>query len=218
MSDPLLFGLQPHSRFPLRLYPYPISTWISIYFLKFPPLSPTAAIISLLHFSSHKESIVTLNEFIVGGLQQSLGMVKMHLADMSDADLLTRPVPGANHANWQLGHVIASEWGMLGACGAKMPALPAGFAERYGKENAKEDNPGKFACKAELVELLEKTRSGTVAFVKAATAAQLEATSPVMPEMFPTVGALLGMSLSHDAMHMGQIQVVRRKLGKPHLF
>jgi len=29
-----------------------------------------------------------------------------YLADLSDADLLVRPVPAANHAAWQLGHLI----------------------------------------------------------------------------------------------------------------
>jgi hypothetical protein len=161
---------------------------------------------------------MTMNEFIAAGLQQSVGMCKMHVADFSDADLLTRPVPGANHANWQLGHLIVSECHMLSACGAKMPELPAGFADRYSKEAAKSDDPKKFAHKSELLELLDKTRAATVAFAKAATPAQLEAPSPVMPEMVPNVAALLGMGMSHDAMHMGQMQVLRRKLGKPLLF
>src|SRR5258706_2276812 len=35
-------------------------------------------------------------------------ILKMTLADFSQADLLTRPAPGANHAAWQLGHLIGS--------------------------------------------------------------------------------------------------------------
>ena len=61
--------------------------------------------------------------------------------DLSDADLLTRPVPGANHANWQIGHLIVAETKMMGACGAAMPELPAGFAERYNKNTATIDDP-----------------------------------------------------------------------------
>ena len=31
------------------------------------------------------------------------------LSDLSDADLLVRPSPAANHLAWQLGHLISSE-------------------------------------------------------------------------------------------------------------
>ncbi len=161
---------------------------------------------------------MTVNDLLAGALQSSLGMLKMHLADFSDAELLTRPVPGANHANWQIGHLITSETQMLSACGAAMPELPVGFAQRYTKETSTFDDPGLFAPKAVLLAQLEKTRAASVAFAKSATPEKLAAPSPVMPEMFPSIAAVLGMSTSHDAMHMGQVQVLRRKLGKPILF
>ena len=41
-------------------------------------------------------------------LVSTQGMVPMYLGDLSDADLLVRPVPGANHIAWQIGHVISS--------------------------------------------------------------------------------------------------------------
>ncbi len=160
---------------------------------------------------------MTINELLATGLQQSLGMVKMHVADLSDAELLARPVPGANHANWQLGHLITSEVHLMAGCGAAMPPLPAGFAERYSKNNVKSDDAGKFATKAELLAALETTRAASVAFARSATAAQLAAPSPLI-QVWPTVGDLLAGSPVHDAMHMGQIQVLRRRLGKPVLF
>ena len=36
-------------------------------------------------------------------------------ADLSDADLLVRPAPSANHIAWQLGHLIASERNLVEA-------------------------------------------------------------------------------------------------------
>ena len=57
-----------------------------------------------------------------------------YLKDFSDADLLVRPVPAANHSAWQLGHLITSEHEMISALGHKMPELPAGFVERYTRE------------------------------------------------------------------------------------
>ena len=36
-----------------------------------------------------------------------------YLADLTDAELLHRPHPDANHINWQLGHLIKSEHGLI---------------------------------------------------------------------------------------------------------
>ena len=47
--------------------------------------------------------------------------------DLTDAELLVRSVPGANHIAWQLGHMIGSVRRMLSALGCPAPALPDGF-------------------------------------------------------------------------------------------
>jgi hypothetical protein len=40
----------------------------------------------------------------------------------------------------------------------------------------------------------------------------------MMKKMCPTVGHVVHLFPTHAAMHIGQIQVLRRKLGKPILF
>ncbi|HEY4330611.1 MAG TPA: DinB family protein [Phycisphaerae bacterium] len=160
---------------------------------------------------------MTVNDYLAASLMGSLGMLKMTIADMSDADLLMRPVPGANHPNWQIGHLIAAETGMMSQLGAKMPELPAGFAELYSKETAKIDDASKFATKDALMAQFEKTRSASAAFAQTMTAAQLAAPSP-FAQFFPTNADFVGLGAQHIAMHLGQIQVLRRKLGKPILF
>ncbi len=41
-------------------------------------------------------------------------IVAGYLGDLTDAELLVRPVPGANHIAWQLGHLIAAENMLIG--------------------------------------------------------------------------------------------------------
>src|SRR5437764_10572581 len=66
-------------------------------------------------------------------IQAALGSTQWLLANylegLSDADLFVRPVPGANHLAWQLGHLISSEVKMVKSQlpEARYPALPAGF-------------------------------------------------------------------------------------------
>ena len=77
-----------------------------------------------------------------------------YLADLSDADLLVRPVPGANHIAWQLGHLICSEYRIANVITAnKMPPLPAGFMEKYTKDTAKLDEAAAFHVKDEYLRL-----------------------------------------------------------------
>ncbi len=42
-------------------------------------------------------------------LKSTKVLLTRYIEDLSDADLLVRPVPGANHIAWQLGHLIFSE-------------------------------------------------------------------------------------------------------------
>src|ERR1700682_1532119 len=104
--------------------------------------------------------------------QQMLGMF---ISDLSDADLLVRPVPAANHIAWQLGHLIVSESGMSKEHlpGAVYPALPAGFAEQHNKDTAHQDPPKGFATKAVYLDLFNKVRQTTIRAVDKASDADL---------------------------------------------
>lgn len=160
------------------------------------------------------------NQLQVDMLRQNLGSLQMTVADMTDADLAQRPVPKANNGLWQLGHLIASEARMInGLAGNTVIELPAGFAEKYTRDTAAVDEQSRLGSKADLLALLEKVRGKTCEWVATLTPADLAKPAPErMRERFPTVGHLLFLMPGHTAMHVGQIQVLRRKLGKPILF
>ena len=149
-------------------------------------------------------------------LEANEKMIAMYLSDLSDADLLVRSVPGANHIAWQLGHLIASEAGYFlpKIPGAKPPALPAGFAQQHGKETINSDSG--FLKKDEYLSLFKKVRAATLATVDQLSEADLDKDSGW--QMAPTIGKLLITIGNHDMMHAGQFTVLRRKLGKPVLF
>src|SRR5262245_22245559 len=77
-----------------------------------------------------------------------------YVQDLKDEELLVRPVPGANHLAWQLGHLIDSERTMMeGLTPGTSPALPAGFTTMHSRENAGVDDPKKFLKKDEYLKL-----------------------------------------------------------------
>ncbi len=139
-----------------------------------------------------------------------------YIGDMSDADLMVRPVPGANHIAWQLGHLVASEREMMLGAGCNMPALPDGFAESHTKETSTSDDASKFHKKDDYLKWMGEQRAGTIAALDAIADADLDKATPeAMQEYAPTVGSAFNIVGLHTMMHAAQFVPVRRKLGKP---
>ena len=146
-------------------------------------------------------------------------VVRAYVEDLSDEDLLVRPVPAANHTAWQLGHVISGTAQMLEALGHKAPRLPDGFAAAYTKDTAGSNDPAAFAKKAEYLSLVETVKTATLAAIEATPDSALDAPGPEpMRHYAPTIASVLTLAGEHWLMHAGQVAVVRRKLGKPVLF
>ena len=147
-------------------------------------------------------------------------ILQMYLSDLSDADLLVRPVPQANHIAWQLGHLIVSENKMVNtAAPGTCPDLPAGFADLHTKTTAAKEPPTGFRTKEEYLGLFQKMRAATQAALAKLSDADLDRPmSGDMAKFAPTLGALFLLQANHTMMHAGQFTVVRRKLGKPVIF
>ena len=143
-----------------------------------------------------------------------------YLGDLSDADLLVRPVPGANHIAWQLGHLIGAENGMISqTCPGSMPALPPGFKEKHSGDTAGSDDRGVFLKKDEYLRLYRQQREATLKALDGLTEADFDRPAPESLRHFvETVGGVFSMQASHWLMHAGQWAVVRRKLGRKPLF
>ena len=99
-----------------------------------------------------------------GVIQQALGgsqwLLNTFLADFSDDDLFVRPVPSANHAAWQLGHLINSEQSLLKMIPKATPIdLGAGWAEKYTAESSRVDPPTGYLTKAEYLDAYKRSRA-----------------------------------------------------------
>ena len=130
--------------------------------------------------------------------------------------LLVRPVPGANHTAWQLGHLLVSEHEMVdGASPGSMPPLPPGFAEKYTPETSTARLARCVSSKVGLLSVYEQQRAGTLKALDKLTDADLDKPGPEKFQSFAkTVGDVFGMQGTHWLMHAGQWAVTRRKLGR----
>jgi hypothetical protein len=142
-----------------------------------------------------------------------------YLNDLTDADLLVRPVPKANHIAWQLGHLITAEHEFIDAlCPGLAPALPAGFKAKHEKAKAESDNPKDFYTKAEYLKLYDQVRAASLKAVDTVSESDYDKPGPERFRAYcPTVSSVLMMAPGHWMMHAGQWAIVRRKLGKPPL-
>jgi uncharacterized damage-inducible protein DinB len=163
---------------------------------------------------------MSAKDYIRQGFGRSQMVTNMLLGDLEDADLLVRPVPGANHIAWQMGHVISAcrHFGELTKPGS-MPTLPDGFDEKYGKETAGNDNAEDFLPKADYLRLLDEQRQALLSLLDELTEEELENDAhESLKSICHTVADVFGLASDHEMMHSGQYSTVRRKLGKPVAF
>jgi len=147
--------------------------------------------------------------------------LEWYLSDLSDADLLVRPAPGANHIAWQVGHLISAEPFLMRTelPDAVYPALPAGFTEQHSNDTAAMDPPKGFLKRDEYLALSKQMRNATYQVLEKLTDADLERPcTGRMAKFCPQLANLIILISNHTLMHAGQFTVVRRKLGKPVLF
>ena len=141
-------------------------------------------------------------------------MVTMaYLGDLSDDDMFKRPHPQCNHINWQVGHLIESEHAMGKVVNPNQPALPAGFAEKYSRENAMHDDPSKFCTKDELMAAYQAQRDAIIAALAKTGESDWQKETGI--SYAPTVASIFTMIGGHWLMHCGQWVIVRRQLNKP---
>ncbi|MCA9413230.1 MAG: DinB family protein [Candidatus Omnitrophica bacterium] len=143
-------------------------------------------------------------------------MMEHYLMDLSDEDLMVRPLPVINHFKWQLGHLVQGEHSHMNELKfRRMPELPEGFADLFTKETAKIDDPAFFPSKESLVETMTEQRKGTLQILDGLSESDLESETPEAIRYFgPKVGNVFSGEVIHWMLHVGQLTVLRKYLGK----
>jgi hypothetical protein len=156
-------------------------------------------------------------DVILHGMGMADHILNAYLGDLSDADLVIRPVEGQNHIAWQLGHLISSERMFVeGIKPGSCPPLPAGFDEAHNKEASMSDDPTKFLSKQKYLEIYQAQRAATKAALESLPEAELDKPAHESIRAFsPTIGTTFSLMGEHVLMHVGQFVSVRRKLNKP---
>lgn len=165
-------------------------------------------------------SQTVLSEHIAQSLKLPFSIVESYLSDLTDEELLVRPLPAMNHIAWQWGHLIASEkWHLEQISSRPMPSLPQSFVEYHSKENAHSDNPEDFCTAEQYRHRMRQQRNATLELLGSLSDDELQQESPEsIRYLGPTVGTIFTGEATHWMMHAGQWVAVRRQLGKAPLY
>ncbi len=150
-------------------------------------------------------------------LDSSERVINAYINDLDDADLLVRPVAGANHIAWQLGHLILTEHNVIEAIqpGAA-PALPPGFEAGHGRNCFGDDDASKYLPRASYQEIWRAQRAATKAVLDGLSDEALDAPAPErFHRVATTIGGVMNLMGTHPLMHSGQFAIVRRLKNKP---
>ena len=161
---------------------------------------------------------MAMADLFSNNILQTKGMIDAALGDFTEADMMARPAKTANHAIWQLGHLANSIRGMVTACepAAVFPYDDDPAASARAKAGF--DDETFFPKKAELIGRFDQAMETAAAWVGRLRDADFEKPTPEGLRKFaPTLGSIATLLSAHAMMHLGQFQVSRRALGKPHL-
>jgi hypothetical protein len=159
----------------------------------------------------------TPQEAIAFSLRSSKAMLHRFLDDFKPEEFQHRPCLGANNAAWIVGHLTSIDRTQLERIGVDpLPALPEGFKERFVTTRAAATGtPADFGPPVELVRLFDAHRDLLIDNVHRIPVSDLQV--PATAPLFNDRGESLLFLGLHTAMHMGQLSVIRRSLGRPPL-
>jgi hypothetical protein len=146
-------------------------------------------------------------------------IIKSYVSDLTDAELLMRPVEGMHPIALQLGHLLVAEHMLKEMIEpGSAPPLPEGFQQAHDLKKIEGDD-SRFKSKDEYLKLMEEQRAATKDLLERVRESDLGGdANGRLPQWAPTVGAALNMIGMHSLNHSGQFVAVRRKLNKPIAF
>jgi hypothetical protein len=136
------------------------------------------------------------------------------LGTLSDGQMLHQPTPGGNHALWVMGHLALTDDYFRVALGGGDHLVEEAWPELFGAGSAPGPEPSIYPTVDEVKRLFDESRRILLDWFDGLETAAFGQRSPEeLRDFAPRVGDVLGSLAFHEALHTGQVTVVRRSLG-----
>jgi hypothetical protein len=159
------------------------------------------------------EQDIHVNQFMLGYAEELM-------KEIPDERLAEQPLPGVNHPAWIIGHLALTGDFAVKLLGGEQ-TLPKSWILQFGPKSTPSTERDIYPTKEELLnQLMERFELAR----QLAVSPDPEAMSrpnprPHMVKRLPTVADLVSFLLTgHLALHLGQLSVWRRMIGKSPLF
>ncbi len=163
------------------------------------------------------------NERIERMIQQSemvRRMLKGYLTDLTPDQWFWTPGEGLTHIAWQIGHLAASEYALLlkrvrGVEEADKRFMPDEFFAHFSRGSTPTPEPAANPPVEEILRTFDDVHDRCIAAVEGYDEGQLDQPLDQPHPVFTTKLAAIEYQPVHEAMHIGQIVLLRRLMGKP---
>ncbi|HVP12468.1 MAG TPA: DinB family protein [Phycisphaerae bacterium] len=136
------------------------------------------------------------------------------LEDIPENKLCYQAVPRSNHALWIMGHIAITDESFLADI-AKRPADRFNaWKEMFFTGSTPKANPTDYPRLSEIRDCLTRSRGNLIEWLGSLSEQQLLAPlSGEMQSFAPTLAAMMSSIACHEAMHAGQLTIIRKSLG-----
>jgi uncharacterized damage-inducible protein DinB len=131
-----------------------------------------------------------------------------------------QPTEGVTHVAWQVGHLAVAQYGLaLKRVRGEQPAdallIPAEFRQAFGKGSIPQSDPAQNRSIDEIRSVLDSVHEQVLAELPALPDSVFDEPSDTPPHpMFKSKQGAVIWSVQHEFIHIGQIALLRRLLGK----
>ena len=129
-------------------------------------------------------------------------------------EMLRQPSAGANHPLWIVGHLAVGDDQIRSALGGGQAHLPEKWVKMFGTGSTPTSQSDAYPPYDEVHRALTESRQRLLDWFEGMSDDDLRRPLPESWQGFaPTYGALISALAAHEALHVGQLSVVRRSLG-----
>jgi uncharacterized damage-inducible protein DinB len=136
------------------------------------------------------------------------------LADVPHDQWCLQAVPGANHTMWIAGHVAATDDMFLSRLTGQGSRLPEGWKELFGTGSKPQPDLAAYPAPEAVHQQLAERRQDLLSWFQARSEEELSAPVPTELQRFANnVADVMASVAWHEGFHVGQLSLVRRRLG-----
>lgn len=144
---------------------------------------------------------------------------KMLAAFQAPEDWTYQVAPGTNHALWFAGHMAVADNFFIGMIEPGRKISLDEFEAKFGMGSKPTSNADDYPPAAEVLDVMRERRAAVLDLLRRRSNDDLAKPMPVgTPDFWTDYGSVFEMLVWHEAMHLGQVSIVRRALGHSPLF